>query len=111
MRSPTEGYGARQRWLTRLISQVRDRGGFAAGGKTAGRWLAEVSTLVDTTAPSADPVPRRTPLYDLHVELGGKLVDFAGWSLPVQYPSGIMAEHRHCRAAAALFDVSHMCRR
>ena len=52
--------------------------------------------------------PRRTPLYDLHVELGGKLVDFAGWSLPVQYPAGIMAEHRHCRAAAALFDVSHM---
>ena len=50
----------------------------------------------------------RTPLHDLHVELGGKLVDFAGWSLPVQYPAGIMAEHRHCRTAAALFDVSHM---
>jgi aminomethyltransferase len=55
------------------------------------------------------PVPRRTPLYDLHVEHGGKLVDFAGWLLPVQYPAGIMAEHRHCRTAAALFDVSHMC--
>jgi aminomethyltransferase len=36
------------------------------------------------------------------------MVDFAGWSLPVQYPAGIMAEHRHCREAAALFDVSHM---
>jgi aminomethyltransferase len=52
--------------------------------------------------------PRRTPLYDLHVELGGRMVEFAGWSLPVQYPAGIMAEHRHCRSAAALFDVSHM---
>ena len=41
-------------------------------------------------------------------ELGGRMVDFAGWSLPVQYPAGIMAEHRHCRSAAALFDVSHM---
>jgi glycine cleavage system T protein (aminomethyltransferase) len=51
---------------------------------------------------------RRTPLHDLHIELGGRMVEFAGWSLPVQYPAGIMAEHRHCRSAAALFDVSHM---
>ncbi len=51
---------------------------------------------------------RRTPLFDLHTRLGGKIVPFAGWSLPVQYPAGIMAEHKHCRAAAALFDVSHM---
>ena len=51
---------------------------------------------------------RRTPLYDLHVELGARLVDFAGWSMPVQYPAGIMAEHRACREQAALFDVSHM---
>jgi aminomethyltransferase len=63
------------------------------------------------TEPSADqPAPpiKRTPLHDLHVELGGRMVDFAGWSLPVQYPSGIMREHEHCRSAAALFDVSHM---
>ena len=52
--------------------------------------------------------PKRTPLYDLHVELGGKLVDFAGWEMPVQYPMGIMGEHNHCRSKAALFDVSHM---
>ncbi|MEO1190488.1 MAG: glycine cleavage system aminomethyltransferase GcvT [Pseudomonadota bacterium] len=51
---------------------------------------------------------QRTPLYDLHQELGAKLVDFAGWLLPVSYPLGIMGEHRHCRAKAALFDVSHM---
>lgn len=51
---------------------------------------------------------RRTPLYGLHEELGGRLVPFAGWSLPVQYPPGILAEHRQCRDSAALFDVSHM---
>ncbi len=52
--------------------------------------------------------PKRTPLYDLHVELGGKMVDFAGWEMPVQYPMGIMGEHNQCRTKAALFDVSHM---
>jgi len=51
---------------------------------------------------------KRTPLYDLHVELGGKMVDFAGWEMPVQYPMGIMGEHSHTRAKAGLFDVSHM---
>ena len=51
---------------------------------------------------------KRTPLYDLHRELGAKLVDFAGWEMPVQYPAGILREHNHCRSAAALFDVSHM---
>lgn len=50
----------------------------------------------------------QTPLHDLHVELGARMVPFAGYSMPVQYPAGIMTEHRHCRAAAALFDVSHM---
>lgn len=50
----------------------------------------------------------RTPLHDLHVELGARMVPFAGYSMPVQYPAGIMSEHRHCRSAAALFDVSHM---
>lgn len=51
---------------------------------------------------------RRTPLFDLHRELGAKMVPFAGWEMPVQYRAGILAEHLHCRAAAALFDVSHM---
>ena len=50
---------------------------------------------------------KTTALHALHSELGGKLVDFAGWDLPVQY-SGIIAEHQHTRAAASLFDVSHM---
>lgn len=50
----------------------------------------------------------RTPLYDLHVELGAKMVPFAGYEMPVQYPLGVMKEHQHTRAAAGLFDVSHM---
>jgi aminomethyltransferase len=49
-----------------------------------------------------------TPLASLHRELGGRMVPFAGYAMPVQYPAGIMAEHLHCRAAASLFDVSHM---
>jgi aminomethyltransferase len=50
----------------------------------------------------------RTPLYDLHRELGGKMVPFAGYELPVQYPMGVLKEHNHTRAQAGLFDVSHM---
>jgi len=50
----------------------------------------------------------RTPLYDLHLELGARMVPFAGYSMPVQYPAGLMAEHLHTRSAAGLFDVSHM---
>jgi aminomethyltransferase len=49
-----------------------------------------------------------TPLDALHRELGGKMVPFAGYAMPVQYPAGILAEHLHTRAGAALFDVSHM---
>lgn len=50
----------------------------------------------------------KTPLYALHLELGAKMVPFAGYEMPVNYPGGIIAEHRHCRASASLFDVSHM---
>ncbi len=50
----------------------------------------------------------RTPLHALHFELGGKLVPFAGYEMPVQYPAGILKEHLHTRAEAGLFDVSHM---
>ncbi|MBH5370673.1 glycine cleavage system aminomethyltransferase GcvT [Bradyrhizobium glycinis] len=51
---------------------------------------------------------KRTPLYDLHVSLGGKMVPFAGYDMPVQYPAGVLKEHLHTRAKAGLFDVSHM---
>jgi aminomethyltransferase len=50
----------------------------------------------------------QTPLHDQHVELGGKMVPFAGYAMPVQYPTGITAEHRAVREACGLFDVSHM---
>ncbi len=49
-----------------------------------------------------------TPLNALHIELGARMVPFAGYSMPVQYPAGLMAEHQHTRSAAGLFDVSHM---
>ena len=58
------------------------------------------------TAPATDL--KTTPLNALHVELGARMVPFAGYSMPVQYPAGLMAEHRHTRTAAGLFDVSHM---
>lgn len=50
----------------------------------------------------------KTPLHALHLELGAKMVPFAGYEMPVSYPAGIVAEHKHCRESAALFDVSHM---
>lgn len=50
----------------------------------------------------------RTPLYDVHVGLGAKMVPFAGYEMPVQYPMGVMKEHTHTREKAGLFDVSHM---
>ena len=50
----------------------------------------------------------KTPLHALHLELGARMVPFAGYSMPVQYPAGLMAEHKHTRNAAGLFDISHM---
>lgn len=50
----------------------------------------------------------RLPLHALHQEMGGRMVPFAGYEMPVQYPAGVMAEHLHTRAKAGLFDVSHM---
>ena len=60
----------------------------------------------DTFASSTNLL--KTPLHDLHVELGARMVPFAGYSMPVRYPAGLMAEHLHTRTAAGLFDVSHM---
>ena len=51
---------------------------------------------------------RKTPLYDVHVEEGGKIVPFAGYLLPVQYGTGVIQEHMAVRQQAGLFDVSHM---
>ena len=59
------------------------------------------------TAGAAKPL-QRTPLYEIHVALGAKMVPFAGFEMPVQYPTGITAEHKAVREKAGLFDVSHM---
>ena len=59
------------------------------------------------TGANAKPL-KRTPLYDVHVALGAKIVPFAGFEMPVQYPTGITAEHKAVREKAGLFDVSHM---
>ena len=53
---------------------------------------------------------KRTQLYNAHVASGASMVDFGGWEMPVQYPTGIVAEHLYTRHACSLFDVSHMGR-
>jgi len=60
------------------------------------------------SAPSDSTALLQTPLNALHLELGARMVPFAGYAMPVQYPAGLMAEHHHTRNAAGLFDVSHM---
>ena len=70
-----------------------------------------MSDTPDTPPPNASHAPAallRTPLYDLHLALGARMVPFAGYSMPVQYPAGVLAEHLHTRKLAGLFDVSHM---
>jgi aminomethyltransferase len=64
----------------------------------------------DHRGSSSDPAKplKRTPLYDVHRALGAKIVPFAGFEMPVQYPTGITAEHKAVREKAGLFDVSHM---
>ncbi|WP_292611026.1 glycine cleavage system aminomethyltransferase GcvT [Nitrobacter sp. 62-13] len=57
---------------------------------------------------SEAPTLRKTPLHALHLARGGKMVPFAGYDMPVQYAAGVLKEHLHTRAAAGLFDVSHM---
>src|SRR6202011_6418981 len=70
---------------------------------------SEVRLLSQTGSQSPDAAPlRRTPLYDLHRTRGARMVGFAGYEMPVQYPPGIIAEHLHTRTQAGLFDVSHM---
>jgi aminomethyltransferase len=60
------------------------------------------------TAPAPASMPKRTPLYEAHKQLGAKLIDFGGWMMPVSYPSGILDEHHATRNAVGVFDVCHM---
>ena len=68
----------------------------------------EISLSAQATNSTVPESLLSTPLHDLHVGLGARMVPFAGYSMPVQYPAGLMAEHLHTRASAGLFDVSHM---
>lgn len=70
-----------------------------------------MNTASPTSAHFPHAVPGallQTPLHSLHAELGARMVEFAGYRLPVQFPQGLLAEHLHTRSAASLFDVSHM---
>ncbi|GAA6120767.1 glycine cleavage system aminomethyltransferase GcvT [Acidovorax sp. FG27] len=69
--------------------------------------MSSPASPASTTSPASAPL-LTTPLNALHLELGARMVPFAGYSMPVQYPAGLMAEHHHTRTAAGLFDVSHM---
>ena len=66
--------------------------------------------MVEQTQSPPSPPLRRTPLHDIHVSLGAKMVPFGGYLMPVSYPGsgGIAAEHRAVREAVGIFDVSHM---
>ena len=68
----------------------------------------DAALLEDLVSKQGDAPLERTPLFELHRELGAEMVPFAGYQLPLRYPAGILAEHRHTRAAASLFEVSHM---
>ncbi len=64
--------------------------------------------MMQSSANPAEMPLKRTPLHALHLELGAKMVPFAGYDMPVSYPAGVIKEHLHTREAAGLFDVSHM---
>ncbi len=69
--------------------------------------MSVAASAVSVESPSSSPLAR-VPLHALHVSLGARMVPFAGYQMPVQYPAGVLKEHLHTRAAAGLFDVSHM---
>ena len=70
-------------------------------------WRTRDSILRDLMADTTE-ILKQTPLHALHLELGGKMVPFAGYAMAVQYPAGVLKEHLHTREKAGLFDVSHM---
>ena len=71
-------------------------------------FLETLHSSVESMTTEQSPDLKATPLKTLHQEMGARMVPFAGYDMPVQYPGGIMAEHLHTRAQAGLFDVSHM---
>lgn len=74
----------------------------------ASAWLSALVWENELSEENSNSKILRTALYDFHVGLGAKMVPFAGYDMPVQYPLGVMKEHLHTREKAGLFDVSHM---
>ncbi|MGI9026877.1 MAG: glycine cleavage system aminomethyltransferase GcvT [Burkholderiaceae bacterium] len=70
--------------------------------------MTTASTASNAFQPDTPPAAQQTALHALHLELGARMVPFAGYDMPVQYPMGVLQEHLHTRSAAGLFDVSHM---
>src|SRR5215212_10916918 len=71
--------------------------------------LTSHKSAADDRAEAQDvAVPARTPLYDEHVNLGARMVEFGGWMMPVQYKKGIIEEHKAVRSAVGIFDTCHM---
>ena len=106
-RPPKEQTGACQQAAAANLSGKADSGGSPGRVPQGTRAGDELPHLENAVTASAEPL-LTTPLNALHIELGARMVPFAGYSMPVQYPSGLMAEHHHTRHAAGLFDVSHM---
>nr|XP_033781650.1 aminomethyltransferase, mitochondrial [Geotrypetes seraphini] len=82
------------------------RSGFRASG--LGRTLTRAYAEKKFSSDCGQEAQKRTPLYEFHRSLGGKMVSFAGWSMPVQYKEGHIESHLHTRTHCSLFDVSHM---
>src|SRR5438132_14288528 len=64
--------------------------------------------VTETDASTAVTEPARTPLYDEHINLGARMVEFGGWMMPVQYTKGIIEEHKNVRSGVGIFDTCHM---
>lgn len=90
------------RGLLALAALARRAGAGAASAPTRVRHLA-------SAAEAAEAELKKTALYDFHVANGGKMVPFAGWSMPIQYKDSIMESTINCRTNGSLFDVAHMC--
>ncbi len=105
---PKERQGEKHEGHSRSLPSSGLYGRASASGSTACGSRSCANFPFPMAAPVAAPAAlKRTPLYDLHRELGAKMVDFGGWDMPVQY-SGILEEHRAVRERVGLFDVSHM---
>src|SRR5262245_24667441 len=98
---PPKGCGSR-RMCAGPISQVQGQRGGEGGNSFAAFFIGDARSHPENI------LGRRTPLYDLHVALGARMVDFGGWDMPVNYGSQI-EEHHAVRREAGIFDVSHMC--